>query len=57
MFSHVMMWLAGPGFLPLRPIFGGYCKQGSCPERLQSLDSIPQCLPYRLDDVSVRMDT
>ena len=30
---------------------------GSCHERLQSLDGIPQRVPYWLDGVSIGMDT
>ena len=43
--------------LPLCPTCGRYCKQGYCPKCLQSLDGIPQCLPYWLDGVSVGTDT
>ena len=30
---------------------------GVLPQHLQSLDGIPQCLPYWLDGISVEMDT
>ena len=49
--------VAGPGFLPLHPIWGRYCKQGSCPKCLPSQDSIPQCLLYWWDGVSAGTDT